>query len=53
MKAIEEERGPFDAGNEPDDGLEKDERTIVELENGARYRGEWIQGSDVRQGYGI
>jgi len=50
---IEEERGPFDAGERQNDGFEKEERPMVELENGARYKGEWIAGSQTRQGFGV
>ena len=31
----------------------RERRDMVILENGARYEGEWLKGSSVRQGLGI
>jgi len=28
-------------------------RAMIELENGAKYEGEWLGDSDVRQGVGV
>lgn len=53
VSKIEEERGPFDKGEDPEDEVQKEERPLIELENGARYQGEWIEGTNIRQGYGI
>ena len=47
------ERGRFERGDEVDDSVPKEERPLIELENGARYQGEWIEGTNIRQGYGI
>lgn len=45
---------PFEWGT-PDygDGLTRVKRPIMLLENGAKYEGEWIEDSDVRDGRGI
>ena len=32
---------------------ELEERPTTDLENGAKYEGEWIKGKETRQGIGI
>jgi hypothetical protein len=50
-KKIRTDLGPFDftKGSNPDN-VQLEKRPIVMLENGAKYEGEWIVGSDVRHG---
>ncbi len=46
--SIREQLGDFEFGQDPQ-GLGKREfRSMVVLENGARYEGEWLNGSSVR-----
>ena len=33
--------GPFNFGTPIDDGIEREKRPIVMIENGAKYEGEW------------
>ena len=37
VEKIEQDGGTFDRGEEIQDNIEKDEREMIELENGARY----------------
>jgi len=53
VQQIREELGEFDYDEETNHGEYLVEyRTMVELENHAKYDGEWIQGKDIRQGKG-
>lgn len=50
---IREQLGDFDYDEEPK-GLGKRElRDMVLLENAAKYEGEWLIGTNIRQGHGI
>lgn len=49
MQQIREELGEFDYDEETNHGEYLVEyRTMVELENHAKYDGEWIQGKNIR-----
>lgn len=49
VQQIREELGEFDYDEEPNHGDHMTEyRPMVELENHAKYDGEWIQGRDIR-----
>jgi len=53
VQQIRDELGEFDYDEETNHGdFPVEYRTMVELENHARYDGEWIVGKDVRQGKG-
>ena len=53
IQQIREELGEFAYDEEPNPGpYEVDYRPLVELENHARYDGEWIKGKEIRQGQG-
>lgn len=53
VQQIREELGEFDYDEETNHGEYLVEyRTMVELENHAKYDGEWIQGKNIRQGKG-
>jgi hypothetical protein len=53
VQQIREELGEFDYDEETNHGdYPVEYRPLVELENHARYDGEWIAGQDVRQGKG-
>jgi hypothetical protein len=45
--------GPFDYSRFPPMAGEREKRSMVELENGAKYEGEWIKGSSTREGLGV
>ena len=47
--------GPFEYENLPplDQHEQVEKRGMVELENGAKYEGEWIVDSETRQGLGV
>ena len=51
---IREQLGDFDFGENPS-GLNnrREERQMMQLENAARYQGEWILGTNIREGKGI
>ncbi len=45
---------PFEWGQtDYNDGVQRIKKNILLLENGAKYEGEWIESSDVRDGRGI
>jgi len=49
VQQIREELGEFDYDEQPNHGeLPVDYRPMVELDNHARYDGEWIVGRDIR-----
>jgi len=50
---IRQELGDFDFGDEPAGLGRRELRPMVVLENGAKYEGEWLINSDIRQGQGI
>jgi hypothetical protein len=47
------ELAPFDWGQTNYDGLQRVKKPIMLLENGAKYEGEWISGTEMRDGRGI
>jgi hypothetical protein len=51
---IRDQLGDFDFGEYPQ-GLNnrREERDMIQLENAARYQGEWILGTNIREGKGI
>ena len=53
VQQIRNELGEFDYDEETNHGEETVEyRAMIELENHAKYDGEWIKGQDIRQGKG-
>ena len=53
VQQIREELGEFDYDEEPNHGNQPVEyRPMVELENHARYEGDWIVREDIREGKG-
>jgi len=44
---------PFEWGTLMEDSQKKIKRPILLLENGAKYEGEWLADTDVREGRGI
>jgi hypothetical protein len=36
-----------------DDGVKREVKSIVTLENGSKYSGEWLQSQKIRDGRGI
>lgn len=49
-----EKLGKFRADTKPEpDNIERVKKPILMLENGAKYEGEWIKDSDIRDGRGI
>lgn len=51
---IRDQLGDFDFGDWPTSlNNRREEREMIQLENGARYQGEWILGSAIREGKGI
>jgi hypothetical protein len=45
--------GRFVFGGPINDDIERIKRPLIQLDNGAKYEGEWIKGKDVRDGRGI
>jgi hypothetical protein len=45
--------GNFDYGIPVDDGVPREKRPLVMLENGAKYEGEWLKGTEIRDGRGV
>jgi len=45
--------GQFGYGPEIRDGKRREKRSMVELENGAKYEGEWLVGTESRDGRGV
>jgi len=43
----------FKFGKPVEDGVPRDKRPLVMLESGAKYEGEWIRGTEIRDGRGI
>ena len=43
----------FHFGDESNDGKDRVVKPIILLENGAKYEGEWLNGTDTRDGRGI
>ena len=51
---IRDQLGDFDFGDYPTElNPSREERDMIQLENGARYQGEWIYGTAIREGKGI
>lgn len=50
---LEQKLGKFDYGKVPAETNPLESRNMIVLENGAKYQGEWIKGTEVRQGKGI
>lgn len=49
-----EKLGKFRVDTKPEpDNIERVKKPILMLENGAKYEGEWIKDSDIRDGRGI
>lgn len=53
VKELEDKLGKFEYGAKPPESQQLEFRPMKTLENGAKYQGEWIKGSEVRQGKGI
>jgi hypothetical protein len=53
VKELEETLGRFDFGQPPHESNSLEFRGMQTLENGAKYQGEWIKNSEIRQGKGI
>ena len=53
LQEILKELIPFEWGDAPKDGINRLKREILMLENGAKYEGEWIGDSEIRDGRGI
>lgn len=53
VKELEQQLGRFDYGQVPKESNQLDFRGMRTLENGAKYQGEWIKGTEVRQGKGV
>jgi hypothetical protein len=53
VKELEESLGRFNYGQPPNESQQLEFRGMRTLENGAKYQGEWIKGTDIRQGKGI
>jgi hypothetical protein len=49
---IREQLGDFDYDKEPQNLGRREERQMVILENGAKYEGQWLLNSNIRQGQG-
>ena len=47
------EIGLYVFGDPIDDDIVREKRPLMLLENGAKYEGEWIKGTDERDGRGI
>ena len=45
--------GPFDFGFPDDDGVAREKKPLLLLENGAKYEGEWLKGLEIRDGRGV
>ena len=53
VKEIRDNLGDYDySGGQVENRTDLESRDIVELENHARYEGQWIIGTDIRQGAG-
>lgn len=50
---IREQLGMFDFGTPQRDDKNRVKRPIIMLENGAKYEGEWLKDTDVRDGRGV
>lgn len=53
VQTIRQQLGDFDFGNEEVDHGQREFREELTLENGAKYEGEWLLGSEIRQGKGM
>ena len=53
VKEIIESNGEFDAGSFPKSSSNLEERDIANLENNAKYKGQWDKTKNERQGNGI
>ncbi len=45
--------GHFDYGVPDKDFIEREKKPLILLENGAKYEGEWLKNTDVRDGRGV
>jgi hypothetical protein len=55
VNAILKHLGPFSYGTPhiSDEAKNREMRSIKVLENGAKYEGEWLKGSQIKDGRGI
>ena len=45
--------GPFYFSGPIEDGVKREKSGLVLLESGAKYEGEWIEGTNIRDGRGV
>lgn len=45
--------GPFFYGELANDGVPREKRPLIMLENGAKYEGEWLKNTEIRDGRGV
>lgn len=45
--------GLFDYGQPKGDGVPREKRPLIMLENGAKYEGEWLKNTEIRDGRGV
>lgn len=53
VKELEDKLGRFEYAQAPKENQQLEFRGMKTLENGAKYQGEWIKGTNIRQGKGI
>jgi len=53
VKEIRRKLGAFEYGTDTTALGRREQRAMASLENGARYEGEWLVGTNIRQGKGI
>lgn len=53
VQEILQQLGPFNFNKPLNDGVDRVQRPLLMLENGAKYEGEWIKDTDIRDGRGI
>jgi hypothetical protein len=53
VMAIRAALGKFKFGTPHPDNIKRVKKPLLMLENGAKYEGEWIEGTEVRDGRGI
>jgi hypothetical protein len=50
VEEIARRLGPFDYGNPPLDGVEREYKECIQFQNGAQYEGEWNVHTGERDG---
>ena len=53
VNALLKQLGNFDYGQPPEDGIPREKKPLILLENGAKYEGEWLKDTEIRDGRGV